>query len=81
MEWQHVFEQWPDLYPSARERWDRLSPEDLSKVGGIRDQLVGMVEMRYQITRDEAEQQCDEWVAALPPPETSQPTRVAGSSQ
>jgi uncharacterized protein YjbJ (UPF0337 family) len=67
VDWQEVYEQWPQLKGSARVRWDRLSNTDLDKVGGIRDQLVGMVEERYQESRDEAERACDEWVASLPP--------------
>ena len=41
----------------AKEKWGRLTDDDWKIVEGKRDQLVGKVQERYGITREEAERQ------------------------
>jgi len=55
--------QWLKLKGSAQEQWGKLTNDDIERVLGKRDKLVGTVKERYGITRQEAEQQVDEWSA------------------
>jgi len=45
----------------AKEKWGRLTNDDWQVVEGKRDQLVGKIQERYGITRDEAERQLGEF--------------------
>ena len=45
----------------AREQWGKLTDSDWEQVAGKKDQLVGRIQERYGISRDEAQKQADEW--------------------
>ena len=53
--------QWKQLKGMAKERWGKLTDDELDQVDGQVDQLVGRVQERYGIARDEAQRQVDEW--------------------
>ena len=46
---------------SAKTRWGKLTDNDLDVVAGKRDQLIGRIQERYGIAKDEAQHQVDEW--------------------
>jgi uncharacterized protein YjbJ (UPF0337 family) len=52
---------WKEVKGTAKERWGRLTDDDLEVIDGQLDQLVGKVQQRYGIARDAAQKQVDEW--------------------
>lgn len=52
---------WKQLRGSAQEQWGELTNDDLDVIEGQRDQLVGRIQERYGIEKDEARRQVDEW--------------------
>ena len=52
---------WKQLVGKAKEKWGRLTNDDWQIVEGQRDQLVGRIQQRYGIARDEAQRQVDEF--------------------
>jgi len=54
-------ENWKQFVGKAKEKWGRLTNDDWKVVEGKRDQLVGKIQERYGITREEAERQLDEF--------------------
>ncbi len=52
---------WKQLRGAAQEQWGKLTNDDLDVVEGQRDQLVGKIQERYGIEKDEARRQVDEW--------------------
>ena len=54
---------WKQLKGSVKERWGKLTDDDLDVISGQQDQLVGKIQERYGIARDEAQKQFDEWSA------------------
>lgn len=52
---------WKQLKGLAREHWGKLTDDDWTTIGGKKDQLIGKIQERYGITRDEAEKQANEW--------------------
>lgn len=55
---QDIFEgNWKQFKGKVKEQWGKLTDDDLDVVGGRRDQLVGRIQERYGIARDEAERQ------------------------
>ena len=57
--------QWTQLKGSVREQWGKLTNDDLNLVEGKRTELVGRIQERYGIRRDEAERQIDSWLRNL----------------
>jgi uncharacterized protein YjbJ (UPF0337 family) len=64
MNWDQIEGKWKQFQGSVRERWGKLTDDDLQQVGGKRDQLIGRIQERYGITREEAHKQLDEFLAA-----------------
>ena len=51
---------WKQFVGKAKEKWGRLTDDDWKVVEGKRDQLVGKIQERYGIGREEAERQLRE---------------------
>jgi|HubBroStandDraft_1064217.scaffolds.fasta_scaffold333152_1 uncharacterized protein YjbJ (UPF0337 family) len=56
---------WKQVKGSVKERWGKLTDDDLEIIDGKHDQLIGKVQERYGIAREAAQKQVDEWNAAL----------------
>jgi len=65
MNWDRVEGNWKQFKGKAREKWGKLTDSDFEQVAGKKDQLVGKIQERYGIARDEAQRQADEWVTTL----------------
>jgi uncharacterized protein YjbJ (UPF0337 family) len=51
--------QWRQLRGSLKSWWGKLTDDDLDRIGGQKDKLVGLVQERYGQTRDEAEREVE----------------------
>ena len=58
--------QWKQVVGSAREEWGKLTNDELEQIAGEKDRLVGKIQERYGISRDEAETQVDSWAEREP---------------
>jgi uncharacterized protein YjbJ (UPF0337 family) len=54
--------QWMQLKGKIREQWGKLTDDDVDQIQGRSEQLIGKLQNRYGIARDEAERQFDAWV-------------------
>jgi uncharacterized protein YjbJ (UPF0337 family) len=61
MNWDRIEGKWKQARGLAKERWGRLTNDDLDVIRGRRDQLVGKLQERYGIAKEEAEKQIDDW--------------------
>jgi uncharacterized protein YjbJ (UPF0337 family) len=64
MNWDRVEGNWKQLKGKAREKWGKLTDSDFEQIAGKKDQLIGRIQERYGISKDEAQKQADEWVKA-----------------
>jgi uncharacterized protein YjbJ (UPF0337 family) len=55
---------WKQLRGKIREQWGRLTDDDLEVAAGKRDQIVGRIQERYGLAREEAERQMQEFEKA-----------------
>lgn len=65
MNWERVEGQWQQLRGELKTKWAKLTDDDLKTVGGKKDQLIGKLQERYGVLKDEAERQVDEWISKL----------------
>ena len=61
MNWDQIEGTWKQIRGKAREQWGKLTDDDLDVVAGRRDALIGKVQERYGIAREEAERQVRHW--------------------
>jgi uncharacterized protein YjbJ (UPF0337 family) len=60
-----VFEgKWKQLKGSVKQRWGKLTDDDLTQLSGKKDELVGKLQERYGYTKEQATREADEWAAA-----------------
>ena len=52
---------WKIFKGKIKEQWGKLTDDDLKVLEGSRDQLVGSVQKRYGIEKEEAERQVNEF--------------------
>jgi uncharacterized protein YjbJ (UPF0337 family) len=65
MNWDRVEGNWKKMVGQARQRWGKLTDDDLEVVGGKREELIGRIQERYGKNRDEAEREVDDWSRGL----------------
>jgi uncharacterized protein YjbJ (UPF0337 family) len=53
---------WKQVKGSIKERWGKLTDDDLDVIAGQRDQLAGRIQERYGIAKEAARKQVDEWM-------------------
>jgi uncharacterized protein YjbJ (UPF0337 family) len=53
---------WPLLKDKVRERWCELTDAELEEIGGDRDRLLGVLQERYGLEREEAEGDLGCWL-------------------
>ncbi len=59
--WEKFKGSWSQTKGAVKEQWGKLTDDDLLEIEGRRDQLVGKIQTRYGITREEAESQVGTW--------------------
>lgn len=52
---------WLQFRGKVKEQWGKLTDDDLDVIAGQRDQLIGRIQERHGITRDEAKKQIKAW--------------------
>jgi uncharacterized protein YjbJ (UPF0337 family) len=52
---------WEQMKGKVREKWGKLTDDDLDVIGGKKDQLVGRLRERYGQKQEEAEQALKEF--------------------
>ena len=61
MNWEQIEGNWKQAVGKAKERWGKLTDDDLDVVAGRRDQLAGLIEKHYGVAKEEAEKQLAAW--------------------
>ena len=56
---------WKQIKGKIREHWGRLTDDDLDVIAGRRDQLLGRIQQRHGLARDERKQDT-RWHATRP---------------
>jgi uncharacterized protein YjbJ (UPF0337 family) len=56
---------WKQMKGSVKERWGKLTNDDLDVIDGQSDQLIGKIQERYGVARQEAQKQVDEWNSSV----------------
>ncbi|MDH1169410.1 CsbD family protein [Pantoea agglomerans] len=52
---------WKQFKGKMKEKWGKLTDDDMHVIEGKRDQLVGKIQERYGSTKDEAEREVTDW--------------------
>jgi len=71
---------WKQVKGTVKQKWGKLTNDDLDYMAGSKDRFVGRLQERYGIAKDEAQKQADEWLSAQEKAETTTHRTGGGSS-
>jgi uncharacterized protein YjbJ (UPF0337 family) len=61
MNWDQIEGKWKQYAGKVKSKWGKLTDDDMTTLSGKKDQLVGLIQERYGIAKDEAERQVNEF--------------------
>ena len=61
MDWNRVEGNWKQVKGQVKEKWGKLTDDDLTTINGKRDQLEGKIQERYGIEKDRVRRDIDDW--------------------
>lgn len=62
MDWNQVEGKWNDVKGQVKDRWGKLTDDDLTRVDGKKDKLIGLLQQNYGMAREKAEHEIAEWL-------------------
>ena len=65
MNWDTIEGKWDEFKGHVRSKWAKLTDDDVANLKGKREKLVGALQARYGMVKDDAERQIDEWVSRI----------------
>jgi uncharacterized protein YjbJ (UPF0337 family) len=61
MNWEQAKGRWNQTKGAVKKQWGKLTDDDLTVIAGQRDQLVGKIQERYGVAKEEADKQVKTW--------------------
>jgi uncharacterized protein YjbJ (UPF0337 family) len=62
MNWDQVSGNWKQVKGKVQQAWGKLTDDDLDVIQGKQQELVGRIQKRYGITKEEADRQVNDWM-------------------
>jgi uncharacterized protein YjbJ (UPF0337 family) len=53
--------EWNLIKGKIKEKWGKLTDDDLTEINGKREQLLGKIQKKYGLAKEKAEQELTEW--------------------
>ena len=66
MDWNRVQGSWKQFTGKVKEKWGKLTDDDLTLVNGQREQLEGIIQKRYGLAKDMVRKDVDDWLKSQP---------------
>ena len=61
MNWDQIAGDWKQFTGKVKEKWGKLTDDDITRINGKRDQLAGRIQERYGYTKEKAEEEMKAW--------------------
>ena len=61
MNWDQIKGNWTQAKGKVQQQWGKLTDDDLDIVEGKREELIGKIQEKYGIAKEEAEKQVDDF--------------------
>lgn len=65
MNWTQIEGEWDQFKGEVKEKWAKITDDDLATVSAKKDKLVGKIVERYGILKNDAEKQVDQWIESI----------------
>ncbi|PQO46577.1 CsbD family protein [Blastopirellula marina] len=61
MNWDTIKGNWKQFQGNVRKNWGKLTNDDMEVIAGHKDRLVGKIQERYGVAKEEAERQIEKF--------------------
>ena len=61
MDWNRIEGNWKQFKGRAKEKWGRLTDDDLDVINGRQEQLEGKIQERYGLVKGQAKKDVEAW--------------------
>jgi uncharacterized protein YjbJ (UPF0337 family) len=58
---QYAKGKWKEIKGKVKEQWGELTDDEIDRIEGKRDQLLGIIQQRYGMAREDAERDIERW--------------------
>jgi uncharacterized protein YjbJ (UPF0337 family) len=65
MNWDQIAGEWRNAKGSLRAKWAKLTDDDLEAIAGRKDVLIGKLQTRYGLKKEEVERDVDAYLKDL----------------
>jgi len=62
MDWDRIEGNWKQFTGKIKEKWGKLTDDDLTAINGNREQLEGKIQAHYGYAKDQARREVDEFM-------------------
>jgi uncharacterized protein YjbJ (UPF0337 family) len=63
MNWDRIEGNWKQFTGKVKEKWGKLTDDELTQINGNREQLEGMIQARYGYAKDQVRKDVDDWLS------------------
>jgi uncharacterized protein YjbJ (UPF0337 family) len=61
MNWDQVKGNWKQFSGTVKVKWNKLTDDEVDQIAGRREILLGKIQEKYGIAKEEAEKQVKDW--------------------
>lgn len=61
MNWDQIAGNWKMLKGKAQQKWGDMTDDDLEAINGRKEELIGRLQVKYGMTKEEAERAAETW--------------------
>jgi uncharacterized protein YjbJ (UPF0337 family) len=65
MNWDQIEGKWKELQGGVKEKWGKLTDDELTEIGGKRDKLAGIIQAKYGLAKEAVEDQIAKFEKSL----------------
>jgi uncharacterized protein YjbJ (UPF0337 family) len=65
MNWDQIAGDWKQFTGKVKAKWGKLTDNDLTTIAGKRDELAGLLQVKYGYAKEQAEKELNEFAHTL----------------
>jgi uncharacterized protein YjbJ (UPF0337 family) len=65
MNWNQIEGRWDQLAGQVKSQWGKLTDDDLKNIAGKRQHLVGKLQERYGVLKEDIDNQINHWLGTI----------------
>jgi uncharacterized protein YjbJ (UPF0337 family) len=65
MNWDRIEGNWKQFSGKVKEKWGKLTDDEIAQINGNREQLEGKIQVHYGYAKDQVRKEVDDWLGRM----------------